>query len=329
MTQAHDTITRDLDLSIVVPLFNEEGNVAALVEEIVREAGKLQQSYEVILVNDGSRDSTGERLDSAAAAHPEVKVIHFAYNCGQTLALAAGMAESRGKVIVTLDGDRQNDPADMGALIKKLDEGYACVSGWRKKRQDSGVKRFPSRLANGLMRRWLGVPVHDLGCTLKAYRAGALDPHELFGEMHRFLVLYVLARGGKVGELVVNHRPRVAGVSKYGLSRAARVVADLLLIRVLVKYRTRPSHLLAKMAQYLVLAGAGLFGLSIALDFVTDSVTWHLGFMSAVVLGTGAAVILAAGVACELIVRNRYALSNRVPWSVSRRVNFDARGNNG
>lgn len=325
MSDAIQPKPRDLDLSIVVPVFNEEDNVAPLIEEILDAACKLGRSFEVILVNDGSRDSTAARLDAAAAAHPEVRIIHFAWNCGQTLALAAGMHESRGRVIVTLDGDRQNDPADMGALIRKLDEGYACVSGWRRNRKDSGLKKVPSRLANGLMRRWLGVPVHDLGCTLKAYRADALDPRELMGELHRFFVLFVIARGGRVAELVVNHRPRVAGKSKYGLNRVARVAADLLLIRVLHKYRTRPSHLLGKMAQHLVIIGAGIFLIFAALDAATDSFAWQTGFLAAIALGGAAAVILAVGVAAELVIRNRYAMGAAPACTISRRVNFPDR----
>ncbi|MCK4660771.1 MAG: glycosyltransferase family 2 protein [Phycisphaerae bacterium] len=312
----------DLDLSIVIPIYNEEENITPLVEDVLREVSALEMSFEVILVNDGSSDGSAERLDAAAEAHPEVRVIHFACNCGQTLALAAGMHEAGGRTIVCLDGDRQNDPSDIGRLIEKLEEGYACVSGWRKDRQDAGLRRFVSRVANSLVQRITGVPVHDLGCTLKAYRRDALDPRELFGEMHRFLAVYAMA-GGKVAEMVVKHHPRRAGISKYGLSRTARVVADLLLIRVLFKYRTRPSHIFANMAQYMVAGGGILFVLSVLLELVFRWSLWRIGFISAVVAVVGACVLLAVGVCCELVMRNRYLLGDRLQWLIARRVNFE------
>jgi glycosyltransferase involved in cell wall biosynthesis len=316
------TTSHSLDLSVVIPIYNEADNVAPLVDDVLRAVRALGRRFELILVNDGSRDGSTERLDAAAAAHPEVRVIHFAFNCGQTLALAAGMHEARGAVIVCLDGDRQNDPADIGMLLAKLDEGYACVSGWRRDRQDTGLRRLVSRAANALIQRVAGVPVHDLGCTLKAYRAGAIDPRELFGEMHRFLPLYVVGRGGRVAELVVKHHPRTAGVSKYGFNRTARVIADLLLVRALFKYRTRPSHLLAKLAQYLVAAGGAVFVGSLGMQALTGWYVWPWGFLSALILGVGACVILSVGVCCELVMRSRYALGDRLPWVVARRVNF-------
>lgn len=297
-----------LDLSIVVPVFNERDNIAPLVADIVREAVALGKPFEVILVNDGSTDGSGERLDEAAGRYEQVKVIHFAYNCGQTLALAAGMDAATGRVIVPMDGDRQNDPADIGRLVAKLDEGYACVSGWRKDRQDAGLRRWVSRVANRLIHRLSRVPVHDLGCTLKAYRADAIDPRELFGEMHRFLPLYVMARGGQVGELVVAHHPRTAGESKYGFGRIHRVISDVILVRVLLNYRTRPSHVFAKMAQAFFLLGV------VTLVFV--------GFLGALVLWANAVTLLAVGTACELVMRNRYVLSGQTPWVVARTVNF-------
>ncbi|MCP4593917.1 MAG: glycosyltransferase family 2 protein [bacterium] len=318
------TATSCLDLSVVVPIFNEEDNIAPLVEDVVREVSSLGLGFEVILVNDGSSDHSTERLDAAAEAHSEVKVIHFAYNCGQTLALAAGMQESCGRVVVCLDGDRQNDPADIGPLLAKLEEGYACVSGWRRDRKDTGPRRLVSRVANALVNRITGVPVHDLGCTLKAYRADALDPRELFGEMHRFLVPCVVARGGRVSELVVRHHPRVAGESKYGMGRIARVVADMLLIRVLFKYRTRPSHLLAKLAQYMVLGGGLIFVFALSAEWLTGWSIGRTGFLAGMIAGVGACVVLAVGVCAELIMRNRYLLGDRPQWVIARRVGFQA-----
>ncbi len=311
-----------LDLSVVVPIYNERDNIRPLVRDTVAELDTLGMSYEILLVDDGSTDGSAEELDGVALDHPSVRVIHFAYNCGQTLAIAAGMDESTGRVIVPMDGDRQNDPADIGRLIAKLAEGYACVSGWRKDRQDAGLRRLVSRAANRIINGLSGVPVHDLGCTLKAYRAGAIDPRELFGEMHRFLPQLVMARGGRVTELVVKHHPRTAGQSKYGFGRIARVVSDIVLIRILLKYRTRPSHLFAKLAQHIVLCGLGVFLASLAVELAAGWSLWWVGFLTAVILATGSVVLLGIGWACELIVRTRYLLGDRPQWTIARRVNF-------
>jgi len=314
-----------MDLSVVIPVYNERENIRPLLSEVLTEVGRLGLSYEIILVNDGSTDGSTEELDAVVGEDAQVRVLHFKRNYGQTLAMAAGMYESIGRYIVTMDGDRQNDPADIGALLKKLDQGYSCVCGWRKHRQDGGLRKFVSRVANKIIHRLSRVPVHDLGCTLKAFRADALDPRELFGEMHRFLPQYVMGNGGSVGEMVVNHRPRTAGESKYGFSRIYRVISDIVLIRVLHKYRTRPSHMFAKLAQYMVLAGGGLFLLGLMLQIIFSWSTWAVGFLGALILSVGAVGLLAAGAACELIMRNRYLLADERPWAIDRRVNFEVR----
>jgi glycosyltransferase involved in cell wall biosynthesis len=313
-----------LDLSVVVPIYNERDNVRPLTDDILRECAKLDRTFEVILVNDGSTDGSTEALDELAAQHDEVKVLHFSGNRGQTIAIAAGMYHSRGRAIVLMDGDRQNDPADIGMLLDKLAEGYACVSGWRKNRADSGWRRLPSRIANRIVRRVTRVPIHDLGCTLKAYTRDALNPRELFGEMHRFLAVYVHGRGGRMAELVVRHHPRTAGQGKYGLSRTARVLADIILIRVLFKYRTRPSHMLAKLAQYVFLAGAafGLWWLILAARH-HSIYAGTMPFLAALILGMGAVLILTGGLVCELVMRNRYVLTGEHPWDIARTVNLD------
>ena len=322
---AYHQPTPTLDLSVVVPIYNERENVAPLADDIVREVGKLDKSFEVILVNDGSRDGSGAALDEAAARYSQIKVIHFTGNRGQTIAIAAGMYYSAGKVIVLLDGDRQNDPSDIGPMIEKLAEGYHCVSGWRKDRRDSGLRRAPSRVANLIVKKFTGVPVHDLGCTLKAYTRDALDPTELFGEMHRFLAVYVLERGGRIAEMVVKHHPRTAGTGgRYGLNRTARVVADMLLMRILHKYRSRPSHMFAKVAQYLFLGAAG-FGLWWLVAAVLHGSLTHgsMPFRSALVLGVGAVLVMAGGLVCELVIRTRFLLAGQHPWDIARTVNGD------
>ena len=320
---ASDNLKTDNALSIVIPVYNEVDNVQPLVDDVVGEADKLGCEYELILVNDGSTDGSDAALDRASAGRPRVKVIHFAQNRGQTIAIRAGMEAATGTRLVLMDGDRQNDPSDIGPLLQRLDQGFACVSGWRKDRRDTIVRRWCSRLANAVVRWIAGVPVHDLGCTLKAYRADAIDPAEMLGEMHRFLVLYAGARG-KVTEMVVKHHARTAGVSKYGLSRTARVIADLLLVRILLKYPTRPSHLFARIAQYMVIAAVGVFLLGLVdrwvLGFSQFLGSW---FLPAVVLAVGAVIVLCVGASCELVIRNRYVAGGERPYRVARTVNFD------
>ncbi|NOX59819.1 MAG: glycosyltransferase family 2 protein [Planctomycetes bacterium] len=310
-----------LDLSIVVPIFNERDNVAPLTNDIVEALVPTGKSFEVILVNDGSSDGTDSKLDALTSVHEQVRVIHFAGNRGQTIAIAAGMYFSVGKVIVTMDGDRQNDPSDIPAMLNRLDEGFDCVSGWRRDRQDTGPRRLVSQVANRLVRKVTGVPVNDLGCTLKAYSRRALDPTELFGEMHRFLAVYVLARGGKICEMVVRHHPRTAGVSKYGMSRTARVLADLLLIRILHKYRTRPSHMFAKVSQYMFLGAVvcGAFWVFNVLRF-RSLAAGSTSFLSAIILGASAVNILVAGLVAELVMRAKHSLSGSHPWNIARMV---------
>ncbi|MCP4246041.1 MAG: glycosyltransferase family 2 protein [bacterium] len=312
------------DLSVVVPVYDEQDNIAPLAADIVREVDDLGLDYEVIFVNDGSKDRSAEVLDEVAGQFPRVKVIHFAANFGQTAALAAGIEAAGGRNIVTMDGDRQNDPADIGPLLRRLEDGFGCVSGWRKDRQDSGLRRWPSVIANRLISKATSLRLHDYGCTIKAYRSDALDPSQLYGEMHRFLPVYVRARGGKVCEQVVRHHPRTAGVSKYGLSRTARVLADLALVRLLFKYRTRPVHLFAKVAQYLFLAAVffGLVGLGLWL--ADRGPLLGVPFLAAVVLATGAVLVVAAGLCCELVMRNHFYVLGRRPWRIERRVNFDS-----
>ena len=310
------TSDKTLSLSVVIPVYNEADNVGPLVDDVVREVDRLGCTYEVILVNDGSTDGSDTALDKAAAARPQVKVIHFAANCGQTIAIRAGLEAASGDRIVMLDGDRQNDPSDIGPLLARLDEGFICVSGWRRDRQDTGLRRLCSQAGNGLIRWIVGSPVHDLGCTLKAYRRDALDPAELFGEMHRFLAILAASRG-KVAEMVVRHHPRTAGVSKYGLGRIPRVVADILLLRLLLKYPTRPSHLFATFGQYLVAAAIVVF----LLELVEPGLCIRI--LPAVVILVGATIVLSVGLCCELVVRTRYLTSGHRPYRIARSVNFN------
>lgn len=233
-----------LDLSILVPVYNEVDNVEPLHTELDATLRGLGLSYEIIFVDDGSTDGTDRRLDVIFARDPDhVRVARLRRNGGQTAALSAALDLACGNVLIPMDGDRQNDPTDIPRLLAKLDEGYDVVSGWRQKRHDTFLTRkVPSWLANRLIARISGVPLHDFGCTLKAYRRRVLEDVRLYGEMHRFIPIFAVEQGGRVTELVVNHRPRTAGRTKYGLGRTFNVVLDLVLIRFQQRYAQRPMH---------------------------------------------------------------------------------------
>ena len=231
-----------IELSIVSPVYNEEGNLRALYDEI-HQALEGKHAYEIIFIDDGSTDKSFDILAEIQQNDPNVRVVRLRKNFGQTAALSAGVKFSRGQVIVPLDADRQNDPADIVKLVAKLDEGYDIVSGWRRKRYDNVVTRtLPSRAANWLIARITGVKLHDFGCTLKAYRAESLKEIRLYGEMHRFIPALASWGGEKVTEMVVNHRPRTAGVAKYGLNRTFKVVLDLITIKFLASFSTKPIY---------------------------------------------------------------------------------------
>jgi glycosyltransferase involved in cell wall biosynthesis len=241
MDRAGDS--KHLELSVVVPLLNEEGNIPALYREITDAlAGRFD--YEVIFVDDGSTDGSYALLADIHKADARVRVIRFRRNFGQTAAMSAGFDHARGQIVIPMDADRQNDPADIPKLIGKLREGYDVVSGWRKDRQDrAATRRLPSVIANKLIAKTTGVALHDFGCTLKAYRKEVLDEMRLYGEMHRFIPALANWKGARICEMVVNHRARTAGESKYGLGRTMKVVLDLITVRFLGSYSTKPIYM--------------------------------------------------------------------------------------
>lgn len=248
-------------LSVIVPLYDEEANVGPLVERTLGVLRGLRRPFELILVDDGSGDSTLARAREAAAAAPELVVIALRRNFGQTPALQAGLDRARGDVIVTLDGDLQNDPADIPKLLARIEAGADVVSGWRQQRSDTFLLRtLPSWLANRLIRLMTGVPIHDQGCSLKAYRREVIDRVRLYSDMHRFIVVLGMAEGAEIDEVVVSHHPRAAGRSKYGLSRVFKVVLDLLALETITRFRERPVRWFAALGLPFLLASvaAGL-----------------------------------------------------------------------
>ena len=237
-----------LDLSVLVPVYNEVANVEPLHAELGAVLGPSGLAYELVFVDDGSTDGTSARLAAIQDRDPgHVRVAFLKRNCGQTAALSAALDLSRGAVLVPIDGDLQNDPADIPRLLERLDQGFDVVSGWRKVRRDKWLtRRLPSQVANRLVARISGVPLHDFGCTLKAYRRRVLEGVRLYGEMHRFIPIFASWQGARVAELEVHHRPRTAGRTKYGLGRTFNVVLDLLLIRFFHRYAQRPMHLFGR-----------------------------------------------------------------------------------
>ena len=235
---------REIDISIVIPLYNEEENVEFLYESVskaLKESGRL---WEIIMVDDGSSDGTLAILKKIAAVHADVKVISFRRNFGQTAAMAAGFDNAAGDVVIPMDGDLQNDPADIPKLLEKIEDGFDVVSGWRKDRKDRFINRkLPSMIANWLISRITGVHLHDYGCTLKAYRREVLENINLYGEMHRFIPALASLNGARVAEIPVNHRERKYGTSKYGISRTFKVILDLVTVKFLLSYSTKPIQI--------------------------------------------------------------------------------------
>jgi glycosyltransferase involved in cell wall biosynthesis len=254
-----------IDLSVVLPIYDEEESLNELVDNLFRVLDGLNRTYEIWCVNDGSHDRSSEILHEIAKRRPELRVLDFRRNFGQTAALMAGFDHSRGDVIVTLDADLQNDPADIPRLLEKLDEGYDVVSGWRADRKDAAIRRnFVSRVANGIISSISGVKLHDYGCTLKAYRRDVMRGVRLYGEMHRFIPIYASWRGARVVELPVGHEARRFGKSKYGLNRIFKVVLDLMVLKFLEDYLVKPIY---------VFGGFGMF--AIACSFI--ALAWAIG----------------------------------------------------
>jgi glycosyltransferase involved in cell wall biosynthesis len=261
-------------LSLIIPCFNEAENLAPLMTALDgshAELTKLGHEVEIIVVDDGSLDRSPELLREATATRPYLRVIRLARNFGQTAAMAAGFGHAAGEVIIPMDADMQNDPADIPMLLAKLEEGYDVVSGWRKKRQDASMTRvLPSAIANRIISRISGVRLHDYGCTLKAYRRSVMQDVHLYGEMHRFIPIYAAWHGARVTELPVRHHPRHAGESKYGLGRIPNVILDLLLVRFLWSYGTKPMHVFGKFGLFNLLLCVLTFLLSVWFKFWGD-----------------------------------------------------------
>jgi len=305
------------EISVVVPLLNEQDNIGPLYEQITQTLTDVYE-YEIIFVDDGSSDNSFDILDKLQKTDAGIRVICFRKNFGQTAALSAGFAHARGKVIVAIDADLQNDPADIPKMITKLDEGFDVVSGWRRKRHDNAITRLlPSKIANWLISRITGVKLHDYGCTLKVYRREVLEETKLYGEMHRFIPALASWSGARIAEMPVNHRPRTAGTAKYGLGRTLKVVLDLITVKFLGSFSTKPIYIFGGLG-LLGAFGAILFGLTVLyqkLYFGTDMSGNPLLILTAVcILATIQFILM--GLLAELLVRTYHESQNRPTYVI-------------
>ena len=315
-TTEHAEVGPTPDLSVLIPVYNEVDNVVPLHEELDRVLKALPLRYELIFVDDGSTDGTAQKLSEIQDSDPEHVLVGFLRrNCGQTAALSAALDLSRGSVLVPMDGDRQNDPADIPGLLAKLDEGFDVVSGWRKNRQDTVLTRkVPSKIANRLVARISGVALHDFGCTMKAYRRRVLEGVRLYGEMHRFIPIFATWQGAKVTEMVVNHRARTAGRTKYGLGRTFNVVLDLILIRFFQRYAQRPIHLFGRIGLWSIFLSFLSFGAMLYFKYFHQALTGDadksfvetpLPTLTVILFGIGVHSIL-MGLLAEMQMRTYY-----------------------
>jgi len=313
-----------VDLSIVVPIFNEEENIRDLHREVTAALTERGILYELILVDDGSSDGSYSLLKEIAGQDERIKVIRFRRNFGQTAAMAAGFDAASGRVVVPMDGDLQNDPADIPKLLSRIDEGFDVVSGWRKDRKDAFLNRtLPSILANRFISGMTGIRLHDYGCTLKAYRREVLDGINLYGEMHRFVPALVSQIGARVTEIPVGHRPRLRGKSKYGISRTMRVILDLMTVKFLLSYSTKPIQIFGRLGVYTLLASFLSGGVTVYMKlFQGMSMNRNpLLLLTALLLFMGVQLIV-LGLLGELNARTYYEAQGKPIYVVKETINL-------
>ncbi len=313
-------------VSIVVPLMDEQDNIGPLYEQITQTLAD-KYDYEIIFIDDGSSDNSFNVLADLHKQDVKIIVVRFRKNFGQTAALSAGFAHARGKIIVAIDADLQNDPADIPKMIDRLDEGFDVVSGWRKKRHDNAITRLlPSKIANLIISRITGVKLHDYGCTLKAYRREVLEEIKLYGEMHRFIPALASWSGARIAEMPVNHRPRTAGTAKYGLGRTFKVILDLITVKFLGSFSTKPIYIFGGLG-LLSAFGAILFGLIVLyqkLFFRTDMSGNPLLILTAVcILATIQFILM--GLLAELLVRTYHESQNRPTYVIKEILDSSAK----
>ena len=312
-------------VSIVVPIYNENGNVRRLHQEISDVLTEIRLPYEIIFVDDGSTDGSTELLRTIAARDRRSRLVVFRRNYGQTSAMQAGIDLAGMDCIVTIDGDLQNDPADIPAMLAKLDEGYDLVHGWRKDRKDALVNRkIPSRIANWLISNVTRFPIHDLGCTLKAMRREILQEVELYGEMHRFIPILMHQRGARCTEIVTRHRPRLEGKTKYGLGRTITVFLDLFTVKYMLDYSSHPMRIFGGLGLICFSVALLALGATVAMKaFGGVDMTGNPFLLMSVVSGLAALQLLSLGLIGEINARIYFAGRKKTPYAVRELVNFD------
>jgi len=311
-----------VDISVTIPIYNEAENIPILHARVNAAMDRLGRSWELVLVNDGSTDGSAALLDQIAAKDAHVTVVHLRRNYGQTAAFMAGIDHARGDIIVPMDGDLQNDPDDIARLVGKLDEGFDVVSGWRKSRKDNAIKRnLPSRIANGLISRVSGVHLHDYGCSLKAYRRDVLDGVKLYGEMHRFVPIYAVWNGARVTEMEVTHHPRLHGQSKYGLERVIKVVLDLIVVKFLFRYASKPIYLFGGLGLLSIAVGllAGFSAFALKVFSGTSLIQTPLPLLAIFLCAIGVLSIL-MGLLAEMLNRTYHESQDKPVYRISRVV---------
>ena len=311
------------DLSVILPVYNEALSVGLMFERLQKALEGI--NYEIIVVNDGSTDHSWAELVKVAANNPQIKLLNFRRNTGQTAAINAGIQHSSSEILVLMDSDLENDPGDIPLLIAKLNEGYDVVSGWRQKRWSGQwlTRKMPSLMANKLISWISGVPLHDYGCTLKAYRRDVIRDVRLYGQMHRFIPVFCKWQGGKVTEVPVNYEPRRFGKSNYGLFRIYKVILDLILIKFLDKFMNRPIHFFggAGMLSFLIMFLSGFLAVFYKVTGQKDFVETPLPTIAAIFLMIGIVMVL-MGVLAEIVMRTYYESQNRFPYNIRDKVNF-------
>lgn len=313
-----------MKLSIILPIYNEEQNIEILYQQINDILRELNFSYEIIAVNDGSTDDSSCILEKIARNDANFKVINLRRNFGQTAAMAAGIGVSQGEVIIPLDADLQNDPADIPRFLEKIDQGFDVVSGWRKCRRDKLISRkIPSWIANCLISLITGLKLHDYGCTMKAYRSGVIKDVRFYGEMHRFVPAYVAWHGAKVGEIIVNHRFRRYGQTKYGIMRGFRVISDLLTVKFLTNYSTKPMHFFGCVSYWTLFFSflSGILSLFLKFFYGISLILTPLPLLTVFLMLVGLQFIL-MGLLAEILIRVYYESQNKPIYSIKDRINF-------
>jgi len=312
-------------ISIIIPVYNEKDNIQILYKNILKSLKSITSSFEIIFINDGSRDGSEKILNTIAGKDKNIKVIHFKNNYGQTAAMTAGIDYANGEIIVPMDGDNQNDPADIPKLLDKINEGFDVVSGWRKNRHDKYITRIlPSKIANWIISKISGVSLHDYGCTLKAYRKDVIKNVKLYGEMHRFVPVYASWEGAKVTEIVVNHYPRKYGKSKYTMTRVLKVILDLSLIKFLHKYARNPIYLFGKFGLLNIILSFISFLLMIYFKFWGGKSFIETPLPQLVVLFFLMGFLsIFIGFIAEILMRTYYESQGKTTYSIKDKINFD------